>query len=193
MILTLIILSIISGITVTLLGYYTPLMYLSAIVSAIGAGLLTTFTVNTGHAKWIGYQVLYGIGTGLGMQQPLMAAQTVLNLTDVPTGTSIIIFAQTLGGALFISIAQNVFTNKLATGLAKSVPGLNPSIVLDTGATNLKNAVPDQFYEAVLIAYNAALTDTYYVATAMSALSIIGALGMEWRSVKGKQMVPTAA
>jgi hypothetical protein len=193
MILTLIIMSIVAGATVTIFGYYTPAMYLSAILSSVGAGLITTFSVNTGHAKYLGYQALYGLGTGIGMQQPLMAVQTVLSLSDVPTGTSIVIFAQTLGGALFISIAQNVFSNKLASGLASSVPGLDPSIVLKTGATNLKDVVPDQYYHAVLVAYNAALTHTYYVAVAMSTLSIIGALGMEWKSVKGQKPTVTAA
>lgn len=32
----------------------------------IGAGLITTFTPTTNHARWIGYQVIYGFGLGLG-------------------------------------------------------------------------------------------------------------------------------
>jgi hypothetical protein len=62
----------------------------------VGAGLISTFKPNTGHAKWIGYQVLYGFGLGCGTQAPVMAAQTVLELEDVPVGMSIQIFMQTL-------------------------------------------------------------------------------------------------
>lgn len=96
-------------------------------------------------------------------------------------------FCLTLGGALFIAVGQNVFTNRLSTNLATNVPILNPSIVLNTGATSLRDAVGPGSLEGVLIAYNDALTHTYYVSTAMACLSIIGALGMEWKSVKGKK------
>lgn len=113
MILALVIISIVAGATVSIVGYYTPLMYVSTVIMAIGAGLLTTFKVDTGHAKWIGYQTLFGIGVGLGMQQPLMAAQTVLSIEDVPIGTSAMIFGQSLGGALMISVGQSVSTYPL--------------------------------------------------------------------------------
>lgn len=60
MILALVIAMIGSGGATTALGYYTPFMYLSTVFMAVGGGLLTTFNVNTGHARWIGYQVLVG-------------------------------------------------------------------------------------------------------------------------------------
>ena len=93
-----------------------------------------------------------------------------------------------LGGALFIAVGQNVFTNRLSTNLATYVPILDPSIVLNTGATSLRNAVGQDSLEGVLVAYNNALTDSFYVSVAMACFSIVGALGMEWKSVKGKKM-----
>lgn len=86
MILSLVLMSIISGGIVTALGYYTPFMYASSVFQAVGAALLTTFHTNTGHPKWIGYQIVYGFGIGMGMQQTLMAVQTALPLKDVPIG-----------------------------------------------------------------------------------------------------------
>ncbi|KAJ6579472.1 DHA14-like major facilitator [Mycena vulgaris] len=188
MILSLVISSLLAGGVITAVGYYTPFMIMSSILMAVGAGLLSTFTVNTGHAHWIGYQVIYGFGVGFGMQQPIMAAQTVLSLQDVPTGTSLIMFLQTLGGALFISVGQNVFTNKLVSGLASQVPGVNPAIVLSAGATSLRNAVDPQSLPAVLSVYNKALVSAYYVSVAMGCLSVVGALAIEWKSVKGKNI-----
>ncbi|KAJ7160823.1 hypothetical protein C8R46DRAFT_1223162 [Mycena filopes] len=49
-------------------------------------------------------------------------------------------------GALFVSVRQNVFTNKLASGLVSSVPGVNPAIVLSAGATSLRNTVDPQYH-----------------------------------------------
>lgn len=175
----------IAGIAVTKLGYYTPFVIASSIVMSIGAGLLTTLKVDSGHAMWIGYQALVGIGVGFGMQQTMIAVQVVLAKEDVPTGTAIVIFSQTLGGALFISVAQSIFTNSLLKNLAAVVPDLDPAIVLATGATELKNAIDPKYLAGVLVAYNDTLTTTFRVGVAMAALSIFGALALEWKSVKG--------
>ncbi|TPX24525.1 hypothetical protein DIZ76_013872 [Coccidioides immitis] len=190
LVLALVIFSLLSGIGTTVTGYYTPFTYVASILSTIGAGMLTTFTTTTGHEKWIGYQVIFGTGLGFGFQLPLIAAQTVLPLEDVAVGTVIVMFAQTFGGALFVSVGQNVFGNRLMSGIREAVPDIDPSLVLEVGATQLKELVPPALLDNVQEAYNAALTNTWYVSVAMSAIGIIGALGLEWKSVKGKQIQP---
>ncbi|APA06474.1 conserved hypothetical protein [Sclerotinia sclerotiorum 1980 UF-70] len=193
MVLTLVIVSIISGVGVTTIGYYAPFMIISSVIAAIGIGLLTTFKPDTNHAAWIGYQCLAGIGIGFGMQQPLIACQTVLDISQVPTGTSVIIFVQTLGGALFVSIGQNIFTNKLSENLAHFVPDLDPAVVLNTGATSIQKDIAPQYLAGVTISYNNALTQSFLVAAVMAALTIIGSLAVEWKSVKGKKIEMAAA
>ncbi|KAK9319075.1 major facilitator superfamily domain-containing protein [Lipomyces orientalis] len=193
MVLSLVVFSLLGGAAVTAFGHYVPMCYLSAILSSVGAGLLTTFDTTTGHAKWIGYQVIYGAGIGAGMQIPLLAAQTVLKLDDVPVGTALIVFAQTLGGSLFVSVAQNVFSNRLVQGVIDAATGLDPTLVSNVGATNLRTMIPPQYLPQVQVAYSNALTETWYVSVAMSALSLIGAVGMEWKSVKGKKLDAIAA
>ncbi|KAJ7111214.1 MFS transporter [Mycena epipterygia] len=188
MILSLVVASIVAGGLITKFGYYTPFMIVSSVLTAVGAGLISTLKVDSGHTKWIPYEIICGLGVGLGMQQPILAAQAVLDLKDVPIGTSMIMFAQTLGGALFISIAQNVFTNKLVSGLIANVPGVSPSLVLSAGATSLKDAVPQEFLAGVLFAYNEAVVAAFYVAVAMACISLVGALVTEWRSIKGKEI-----
>ncbi|KAJ7764878.1 major facilitator superfamily transporter [Mycena metata] len=166
MILSLVISSLLAGGIITAMGYYTPFMIISSIFMA----------------------VLYGLGVGLGMQQPIIAAQTVLSLKDIPTGTSLIMFSQTLGGALFVSVGQNIFTNKLTSGLVRNVPGVSPAIVLNAGATSLRDAVDPQYLSAVISVYNEALVNVFYVSIAMAGLSLAGALAMEWRSIKGQNI-----
>jgi hypothetical protein len=192
-ILGLVIVSIVSGVAVTVIGYYTPFMILSSVLMAIGAGLMTTFETDSNSARWIGYQFIFGAGVGFGMQQPLVAVQTALAAGDVPIGTAIMLFAQTLGGALFISVGQNVFTNGLIKNLKLVVPELDTGLVLRTGATELKHAIPEKFLPGVLSAYNLALTQTFYVSVACATLSIVGACFVEFKNMKGKQVVMHAA
>ena len=178
--------SISAGICVSRIGYYAPFMIASSVIMSIGAGLITTFTPTTGHSKWIGYQALYGLGLGLGMQQASLAAQAVLQRRDVPTGVSLIMFCQQLGGAVFVSVGENVFTNKLVEGLG-SIAGFNPASVVSVGATELRQYVPAASLPQVITAYNGALVNTYQVALAMACLSIIGSGTIEWKNIKPKK------
>ena len=193
MVLSLVIANIASGIGTSAIGYYTPFYYASVIFSAVGAGLLTTWKTNTNHSEWIGYQCIYGFGVGFGMQQALITVQAVLPLKDVPVGTAVAMFCQTFGGALFVSVAQNIFNNRLAGEIVKNTEGVSPELILHVGATSLRDRIPHAILPAVQEAYNTALTNTWYVAVAMVCMSAIGAAFVEWKSVKGMKPGMAAA
>ena len=57
-------------------------------------------------------------------------------------------------------------------------------LVMNTGATEIRNVISPQLLGAVLKVYNAALMDAIYISVAISALSIVGAIFTEWKSVK---------
>ncbi len=190
LIMSLVVASIIAGALVQRLGYYVPFMIANGIIMSIGAGLITTFTPSTNHPNWIGYQIVFGFGLGLGMQQANLAAQAVLSRRDASTGIALIMFCQQLGGAIFVSIGQNIFANELIKGLS-SISGIDPATVVKTGATEIRNVVDVKFFSQVRAAYNGALTKTFTASLVMAALSIIGALCMEWKNIKkGKQGPP---
>ena len=158
-------------------------MIANGVFMSIGAGLITTWTPDTLHPKWIGYQVIFGCGIGLGMQQASLAAQAVLSRKDAPIGIALVMFCQQLGGAVFVSVGQSVFTNQLVKGL-RNVAGISPAVVVNTGATDIRHVVDPSNLRAVLVAYNGALTRTFTVALAMACFSIIGALSIEWKNIK---------
>lgn len=175
--------TILAGGLTNALGYYMPFVYASTVMMSIGAGLLTTFTTTTPTNLWIGYQIIFGLGTGFGFQQAIMAAQAVLPLADIPAGSTAVLFFQLLGGTLMVSVGQNIFTNKLSSGLSQ-IPGVDAALVIKTGVTSLKTLISSAQLPAALHAYNNALTKTFQVSLAMACISAIGALGMEWKSVK---------
>jgi MFS family permease len=175
--------SIITGQLVSRIGYYTPFMIFGVCLTAVGAGLLTTLEINTSEGKWIGFQIVYGFGLGSCSQAPNMAAQTVLPREDVAIGASLMFFGLQLFGAVFISVGQNVLDNQLANRLA-GIPGFSPRLIQSTGATELLKLIPAEYHAAALEAYNDSLRVCFQVCLIMACLSILGALGMEWRSVK---------
>ena len=176
--------SVLSGAITAKSGYYTGQLIACSFIMSVGAGMLTTLTPDTNHSKWFAYEFLYGFGLGLGMQQAGMAAQTTLAKKDVMTGVSLMFFFQGIGGSIFISAAQTVFTHSLITKLG-SFANITPDMIVKIGATELKNLIPAQFLPQVLIAYNSALSDVFKVGVACASATILCGLTMEWRSVKG--------
>lgn len=183
MVLALVVASIISGKIIASVGQYVPFMFVAALLMATGAGMISTFKVDTGHTAWIGYQVLFGLGLGCGMQQPTMAAQVVLPQADVSIGVALMFLFQSLGGAIWVAVSQNLYTNYLVKTLP-DISGINAAAILQAGATGLAHIVPKDKLNAVLVVYNIALRNAYFVPVALACVSVIPALGMEWRNVK---------
>ncbi|KAF7563914.1 hypothetical protein G7046_g198 [Stylonectria norvegica] len=180
--------SIISGILVAkVVGYAPPFMIASTVLISTAGGLLSTLTIHSGHSQWIGYQVLFGFGLGLGMQQSSNGIQAILNKEDFNSAVSLFFFGMQLGGSLCVCIGQNVLNQRLIDLLSKAnIPDLDPYTVLRTGATELGSLVHTAAdAEKLRIAYNDSLTSIFYIAAAVGATSIIGAGFMEWKSVKG--------
>ncbi len=185
MVVAIVVASVAVGVLTTKTGYYTPFLLLGICIAAVGSGLLTTLTVHTTKGQWIGYQVVYGFGLGACFQAPNMAAQTVLPRKEVSIGASLMLFSQTLFGAIFVSVGQNVLDNQLVKRFARAgIKGITSQQVENAGATGLINTLPSQDRTAALVAYNSSLRVVFRVAVVLACLAIIGGLGMEWRSVK---------
>lgn len=170
------------------LGYYTPVMVTRSILMAIGAGLMTTFEVHTPIGKWVWYQILFGVGSGLAFQQPFTAVQTILPDAQVPTAIVVLSFTQELGGIVALAVSQNIFLNRPISKLTRALPDLDPYDILDLGTLNIPNAVPARYRDAVYQAYNEAIVDVFYVGVVCTCITIC-AVGIEWRSVKEEKEV----
>ncbi|KAF2191552.1 putative MFS transporter [Zopfia rhizophila CBS 207.26] len=188
MVLSFVIFSFLGGSLTSVTGHYVQFAYLTVAFMAVGTGLLTTLEVDSSYPEWIGYQVLFGAGVGFGLQTALTAPQTALSLQDVPIGTATIMFSENLTAAIMVSVAQNVFTNQLMKNMSTYVSTMDPRIILTVGATQIKSQVGQEFYDAVLIAYNKSLTQTFYVGVALSCCSVFGVVWLQWLSVKGKKI-----
>ncbi|MCJ1353413.1 MAG: hypothetical protein MMC33_003399 [Icmadophila ericetorum] len=182
--------TIFSGALTTKLGHYMPYVYGSVVFISIATGLITTFQPGTSHGKWIGYQILYGFGAGLAFQLPQIAVQAVLPLADVSVGVAITFFTQILAGALFVSICNNIFDNKLVKYVgALNIPSVDAKDLVKLGATEIRSYIPPQYLTEVLEAYNHALVKIFQVALVVACLSALAAAGMEWKSVKPAAVV----
>ncbi|KAI1777142.1 MFS general substrate transporter [Hypoxylon cercidicola] len=179
--------SIVSGGLITATGYYNPFILVEIAMVAVGAGLITTFDLHTPFARWFGFQVLDGLGVGVGFQAGVVVVQNVVSRELVPQATSCVQFFQSLGGALFIAVSQTVFQNGLMQGLATGAPQLDPSVFIHSGAGQIREVLAAMHQEAaldaVLEAYMLGLRQTYYFSAGAAAVAFVAALGLQWKKI----------
>lgn len=187
-ILSQIIFAAVSGVLVGRLKYYLPWILASGALTALGTGLISTFTPTTPIGTWIGYQILAGAGRGCGIQMPLVAIQTTLPQDQSPVGVALAIFAQTFGGALYLTFAETDFTTALKEALRTFAPTVSADTVIAAGASSFRKVVPTADIAGVLLAYNRAVQHTFYLAAAAAAATFVFGWGMGWKSV-GKDTV----
>ena len=185
--------SVISGGLITAFGHVVPIFLLGAILSTIGDGLLYTLDIGSTSGQWIGYQALAGIGIGLAIQAPIIAGQASVEMSDISSVTASILFFQTIGGAIWVQAGQSAFTNTLQQRLPEFAPGVDPAVVLATGASELAHVFQGDALLGVLRSYMAGLRVAYAVSIALSGAAVITSLFLRWKSIKPPKQAAGAA
>ncbi|KAF2673519.1 efflux pump [Microthyrium microscopicum] len=191
-ILSAIIMAIPSGVLVGKFGYYLPWAMACSVLFSIGSGLLTTLTPHSKTVEWVMYQVIAGFGRGCGLQIPIVAMQNDLPPQQQALGMALIGFAQTFGGAVFLVVAQLIFSHGLKSEIPKYAPEVNPQSIIDAGATKFRQFITPSQLPAVLEGYDKAIIHVFYLGTAITALSFFVSLGMGWKKIAQKKKKPVA-
>ncbi|KAF9890757.1 hypothetical protein FE257_005626 [Aspergillus nanangensis] len=162
-----------SGGFISTTGIAAPVAVIGAAVTIICTGLLYTLDIGTSTGKWIGYQIIGGIGWGMASQIPMITAQATASTADLPEVTAIVLFFQTVGGAFMVSAAQSAFVNVLMKVLRHSAPGIDPALVVGTGATDLRKVFPPEQLPGILVAYMRGVKITFAIGLASTGVSFI--------------------
>lgn len=88
--------------------------------------------------------------------------------------TSQVFFFQYLGGTVFLAVAETIFTSGLRSGLRQDAPGVDPDLIIDTGATALRSVVSKADLPGVLKGYNHAIICTF--------VSLAACIDLRWLS-----------
>lgn len=179
--------SLIHGAGTSAFGYYAPFMLVASVLMPIAAGLMTTFGTSTDFFRLILYTALSGLAYGVGFSGPQNAVQTVLPAEDVSIGLSIMLFAQSFGPAVSISIAQVLFTNRLSINLKDKLPGLNHTNIDNQGLVEMVTSLPVDQLQPALQGVDESLVQTWYLVIGLACATLVGSLSIEWRSVKSKR------
>ncbi|CAL5866561.1 uncharacterized protein PFLUO_LOCUS770 [Penicillium psychrofluorescens] len=178
-----IIASSVCGALVSKLRYVPPWAFVGNALSSIGSGFMTAWTPSISESKWIGFQILVGIGRGFVLQMPVIALQGVLPGDQISIGTASTMFAQYFGGTIMLSIAKSVFENELPSELATYAPSVNPEAVINAGSTGIQDVVTPAELSGTLFAYSKSLMLTMWLPTAAAIISFFLSFGLGWHRI----------
>ncbi|KAK3358748.1 putative MFS multidrug transporter [Lasiosphaeria hispida] len=177
--------TVISGALVGKLGYYLPWSVAAGALLTTGCGLISTYSPTSSKTSWVAYQTILGLGRGVGMQIPIIALQNTLPERDVSIGTSFMMFGHTMGGAIFLSLAQTVFTNSLRALIPVYAPSVDPRAVIAAGTTHEGLATVDESNVAgVLLAVCKSVNRVFYMTTGAAFAAFCFAWGIGWRNIR---------
>jgi hypothetical protein len=172
-----------------LLGYYIPFMLLGATMFCVGSGLLSTLQVDSPTRAWVGYQALAGAGFGSTLQMAAIGLHSSLKTDDLPVGNAVLLVSNFMGGAIGVSIAQNIFVNVLKEQLSRLGTQVDVQAVINAGATAIASAVPAGLLPVVVKAYSDAVTKVFLMPTATAGLAFFVTFGVRWHSVKKSKLL----
>ncbi|KAK6837019.1 Major facilitator superfamily domain- general substrate transporter [Apiospora arundinis] len=168
--------AIVSGTLIGKTRFLQPYELVSGLLATAGAALLYTLEVDSSLARYIGPQVLFGLGIGLGNQVPMTALQSFSKPEDIASTTAVMLMCNSISGAYFVAAAQGLFSNRLLQTLAVIAPSINPTKVLITGATEIQDVFAGEELRLVREAYMVGIKDVFAFSMAGAALTVLIAM-----------------
>lgn len=188
-------------------GYYLPWMVSSGVLQVIAYSLLATLKPHSSTGEWVGYQIIGGVGRGIGMVRspmcgipakakrhlltisktvPMIAVQHSLAPAQIPVAMSLLIATQTYFGALALSFADTIFINSLRSIVRNTVGGDNANAIAHAGAYAFRSIVPEGDLPAVLLAYSKSINRVFYMCIGLAVVCFVVSWGLGWVDIRQK-------
>ncbi|KAJ7732686.1 ABC transporter [Mycena metata] len=186
--LSLVLAGVVAGGFVGRTGYYWPVLVIAPCFLALGSGLLYTLDASTSSAKLVGFQILAGVGIGMGFQNGGVAIQVEFDDEKklLAQAMATAQFAQLLGGTIGLGVAEPILASLLAKNLQKFTPDAPVSVVEDS-PTAIYSVLPKEFIPGVVHSYTSALKVVFLVGVPAAGIALMATL-----FIKNIRIVKTA-
>lgn len=168
------VISAMTGVLVTKLGVYRPIMWFGWVIMTLGWGLMIQLDDQSNNAEKILYLLITALGVGCLFQTPLIALQAAMPLRDMATSTATFGFIRTLGGTIGISIGQAIY----ASVLRRKINSLGLDFDTSPGALaqsvrTLHDIADPATRTAVIHAFSQAISTIWIVNTPLAGVGMV--------------------
>jgi EmrB/QacA subfamily drug resistance transporter len=195
-------LQVVRGVSPTISGVYLLPMVIGLLITSVGSGqlisrfgrykifpivgtalmvvallLLSRLSVHSSSLEMNAYFFILGLSLGLILQVLVIAVQNSTDYADLGTATSGVTFFRSIGGAFGVAISGSIFSNRLATELAKALAGTRLPRGFNVAAAQsnpaLLRGLPAAAHGAVLNAYAQSIDRIYLFAVPVAAAAFV--------------------
>ena len=121
------------------------------------------------------------------MQIALIAIQANTPPPLVAIATATMVFCQTFSGAMFIAIANTIFTSTLKKELTNRIPTMNAEDIVKAGATGVRDVVKPESLLAAQMSYSKAFQSVFYFVVGLAVCMFVVAWGIGWKDIRKKK------
>lgn len=168
--------STVTGRIISRTGRYKAFMMAGAAGLTAGLALMATIRYDTSFVLVGAYMLVLGAGVGMLMQNLVLAVQNTLDIHEIGSGTSVVAFFRTLGGAVGVSVLGAVLGSRITTLVTDGLAELGIDVSALGGGTS---AVPDvatlpgPIKTVVEASYGEAIADLFLVAVPLGVVTFL--------------------
>ncbi len=133
MMLSLIVMSIGSGLVLSRTGRYKILAIAGTTITTGGMLLLGQMTTATDHGTLVRNMVVLGVGLGASMTLFTIVVQNAFPVGRLGAVTASLAFFRSIGGVVGVAVLGSVMTNRMTTDLQQGLAGLPPEVAAKLG------------------------------------------------------------
>jgi hypothetical protein len=100
---------------------------------------------------------------------------------------AILILTQYFGAALWVTVAQSIFSNSLWSLVPRYAPGVVAVNVIAAGAGAVRERAQERMLEGVLVAYSESFDRGVYLSASLAAFAFVFAWGLGFQSIKKRK------
>lgn len=120
------------------------------------------------------------------VHQTYVAIQNLVPPAQIPIAMGIIIFAQNMGGAVFLVAANAIFSNSLRSQLQQRATAIkiDPDVIISAGFSSIRKLVSGAELAAVLQAYSNSVDHVMYLGIGASIATFAFSWGLGWKDIR---------
>lgn len=187
--------SIVIGRRVTRTGVYKRWMLLGATLLTVGLALMGTLDETTSLVALGGFMFVAGSGLGMLMQNLVLVVQNTVPTSDIGSGSSLIAFFRSLGGAIGVSVLGALLAtharDAIADGLAGA--GIDPARMGgQAGHVPDVSTLPGPIAHVVEHAYGTGVAEIFLLAAPLGIVALVALVFMREKPLGSKSGIDIA-
>ncbi|KAG2130305.1 major facilitator superfamily domain-containing protein [Suillus bovinus] len=166
--------SLVSGMVVTRIGSYRPVMWFGWTVMTLGWGLMIMLDNATNIAAQEIYPLIASLGIGCLLPTPFIVIQAAMPIKDMATSTGTFMLFRTLGSTVGMAMGEAVISSVLQQKL-QDIEGLtiDTSVTALNGNIKLISSISNPTVRnEVIRAYSQSISTIWLVSTPISAFGL---------------------